>query len=181
MFTSCAAFLHAGRPVILDSRSVPRGPMSHIPPHKFKILAVASGGGHWEQMMLLKDAFSAYNVVFVTTNSDLLHRAGLTAGYIVPDCNRNSPGKSLLSLVRAVSVVIRERPHCVVSTGALPGLFCILAGRLVLSDTVWVDSVANVEKLSMCGAIARRVARLCLTQWKHLAGDDAPVFAGSLL
>ncbi|UXA14948.1 hypothetical protein KXD97_15045 [Mycobacterium sp. SMC-8] len=82
--------------------------------------------------------------------------------------------------------LLRVRPHAVITTGASPGFFAIYMGRLLGARTVWVDSIANAQELSLSG---RRVGRYCglwLTQWEHLArnNDDAyshPTFRGSTL
>ena len=47
--------------------------------------------------------------------------------------------------------------------------------------TVWVDSVANAEELSMSGQKAGGCVDLWLTQWPHLAGDDGPRCYGNVL
>lgn len=69
----------------------------------------------------------------------------------------------------------------ILSTGAAPGFFCILAGRLIGARTLWIDSVANGEELSMCGKLFRRFAHECCTQWEHLAGDTRPRYFGAVL
>jgi hypothetical protein len=46
--------------------------------------------------------------------------------------------------------------------------------------TVWLDSVANIEQMSMSGMMVRRYSKLWLTQWSHLAKDDGPEFAGKV-
>ena len=66
----------------------------------------------------------------------------------------------------------------VLSTGAAPGYFAILFGRLVGARTIWLDSIANVEQVSMSGQMVRRHADLWLTQWPHLAHEDGPECAG---
>ena len=75
-------------------------------------------------------------------------------------------------------VLIRVRPHVVVSTGAAPGCLAILMGRVLGARTIWLDSIANVEAVSMSGRLVRRAAGLWLTQWPHLAVDEGPEFAG---
>lgn len=145
-----------------------------------KILAVASGGGHWEQLMLLRDVLERFDVTFVTTNAALAHRANLAKVHLIPDCNRDTPLSSLKSFLSAFLVAMRERPDVVITTGALPGLFCLFAARFIGARAVWLDSVANVEKLSSSGCVAKSFASLCLTQWRHLAKDGVQ-YAGSVL
>ncbi len=47
--------------------------------------------------------------------------------------------------------------------------------------TVWIDSIANIERLSLSGARARPVADVWLTQWAHLARPDGPEYWGAVL
>ena len=144
-------------------------------------MAVASGGGHWEQMMQLRPALELHGVLFVTTEPDLLLKAGIENGYILPDCNRNQIWQSFQCMVKSVALVFRRRPAIILSTGAAPGFFCLLAGKLIGARTIWIDSVANVERLSKSGQLARWVASDWLTQWEHLARPGGPQFQGSVL
>lgn len=146
-----------------------------------KVLAVASGGGHWEQMMLLRPALQKYDVRFATTDTDIALQRGISQAETLPDCNQNTPIKALMCAIVAIKIVVKHRPDIVLSTGAAPGYFCLLAGRLVGARTLWIDSVANGEELSMCGKLSKRTAHECLTQWKHLADGDAVKYRGAVL
>lgn len=146
-----------------------------------RVLAVASAGGHWEQMMLLRPMLEEFDVAFATTHADLPARAGISGATILPDCNRDQPLQSLRCLVAAARLVLRFRPDVVLSTGAAPGFFCIVFARLIGARTLWIDSVANAEVMSMCGKLSRWFSTRCITQWEHLADDGRPGYAGSLL
>lgn len=152
-----------------------------MPDHNRRVLAVASGGGHWEQMMLLAPTLDQFAVRFVTTEPELPRQRGITNAGILPDCNQNQPLRSAWCALAALREVVRYRPHIVISTGAAPGFFCILAGRLIGAKTLWIDSVANGEELSMCGKLSKRFAHECLTQWEHLAAPPAPRYFGAVL
>lgn len=146
-----------------------------------KVLAAASAGGHWEQMMLLRPTLEQFDVHFATTHPDLPIRAGITKATILPDCNRDQVLNSLRCLLTAAALVLRFRPDVVISTGAAPGFFCIVFGRLLGARTLWIDSVANAEQMSMCGKLSRYFSSHCLTQWEHLADNGRPGYAGNLL
>ena len=145
-----------------------------------QILAVSSGGGHWEQLMIISDAFEDCPVTYATTIGSLAERTGKTAT-IIHDCNRNRPIAGLQCLWETFSLVRKTKPAVVISTGAMPGLFAIFFGKLFGAKTVWIDSVANCEQLSMSGKIAGRLASLWVTQWRHLATDHGPRYLGSIL
>lgn len=155
--------------------------MADVSGKRARVMAVASGGGHWEQMMQLRETMEPHGVRFVTTEPDLLTKAGIAGGSILPDCNLDQPWRSFKCMVSAFSLVWRTRPSVILSTGAAPGFFCLLAGRTLGARTVWIDSVANVERLSKSGAMAKWIAHDWLTQWEHLATPDGPHYAGSVL
>lgn len=146
-----------------------------------RVLAVASGGGHWEQLMLLRPTLVHYDVHYATTEPAVAQQHGITGAQSLPDCNQNKPLQSLLCGFVALWIVLKHRPHVVLSTGAAPGFFCILAGRLIGARTLWIDSVANGEQLSMCGRLSKTFAHECWTQWEHLAAGDRPRYFGAVL
>ena len=57
----------------------------------------------------------------------------------------------------------------------------MLFGRLLARKTIWVDSIANVDELSLSGQMSERFADLWLTQWQHLARPEGPKYVGSLI
>ena len=148
---------------------------------KRKVLAVASGGGHWEQLMMLRPALDRHDTRFATTHPAMAVQHGVDQAAPLPDCNLDQPIRALMCALSAALLVLRARPQVVISTGAAPGFFCILWGRLIGARTLWIDSIANAERLSLSGRLAKRVAHQCLTQWEHLAEGDNPAFRGAVL
>jgi UDP-N-acetylglucosamine:LPS N-acetylglucosamine transferase len=134
-----------------------------------RILAVASSGGHWVQLRRLAPAFEGEDVAYLTTDHGHRAEVGEARFYVVNDANRWNKLALILCALRILWVVARERPRVVVSTGAAPGYLAIRGARLLGARTVWIDSIANVEELSMSGQMASTAADLCLTQWPHLA------------
>ena len=145
------------------------------------VMAVSSSGGHWSQLMLLRPAFEHMKVVYISTQPDAGSAYGLESYYAVPDCNRNSRFAILTAAWVALKLFWRVNPGTIISTGALPGLFMIFYGRLTGRKTIWVDSIANSERLSMCGAVARWMAHRCFVQWPELAAQSGALYAGSVL
>jgi UDP-N-acetylglucosamine:LPS N-acetylglucosamine transferase len=137
-----------------------------------RVLAVASSGGHWVQLCRLRPAFEGLDIAYLTTDAG--HRAEVAPArfYTVKDANRWNKRALLVSALRILCVVVKERPQVVVSTGAAPGYLALRFAKLLRARTVWIDSVANVEELSLSGKMASATADLCLTQWPHLAGGS---------
>lgn len=146
-----------------------------------RILAVASGGGHWEQLMLIRPAFEGNQSYFVTTLKGAGDLAALPKVYIVPDCNRDKPVKAAISALRIALLIVRLRPDVIISTGALPGVIALAIGRRMGARTIWVDSIANAEEFSMAGKKAQRHADLWISQWPIVAQEEGAKFLGSVL
>ncbi len=99
----------------------------------------------------------------------------------MPDANLDEKlGLAVLAL-KMLWVVIKTRPDFVISTGAAPGFFALMFGKLLGAKTIWIDSCANVDRLSVSGAKVKRFADLWLTQWEHLEGKNGPLYKGSVL
>ena len=146
-----------------------------------RVLAIASGGGHWQQLMRLRPAFEGERTVYLTTDGAYAKDVPGSDVFVVTDANRDVPFKLVRSCVEVFWRVTRTRPDVVISTGAAPGLFGVLFGRLVGARTIWVDSIANAETLSLSGRIASKIANTALTQWPHLAEPRGPSYQGSIL
>lgn len=147
-----------------------------------RVMAVASCGGHWVQLRKLARAFDGQDISYVTVSDDYRVEVGEARFYSVIDANLTDKLKLIALALQMAVVVLRERPDVVVSTGAAPGFFGLFWGKLLLgSRTIWVDSIANSERLSASGQHAGRFADLWLTQWKHLRSNNGPRYEGAIL
>ena len=146
-----------------------------------RVLAVSSGGGHWVQLLRLRQAFTECESVFVTVHPSFRADVPYSRFYSVCDATRWHKLRLIRCLIHVCYIVFRERPDVVVSTGAAPGYIAIRLGKLIGAKTIWVDSIANVEHLSMAGSLAGQHVDLWLTQWSHLAKTDGPYFHGAVL
>lgn len=146
-----------------------------------KILAVASAGGHWVQLLRLTPAFDGAQVVFVTTQKPAPHAIGDQRCYTVTDANFNRKFKLGVMSLQVLRILLRERPQVVISTGAAPGFVALVIGKMMGARTIWVDSIANAEELSLAGRKVARWTDHWLTQWPELAGEHGPFHLGSVL
>lgn len=146
-----------------------------------RVLAVASAGGHWQQLMLMRPALAGHHIRFATTLPGLAAQFEAAPAHLIPDCNRNTRMAALACVWALLWLMIRHRPQVVISTGALPGVIALALGRLFGARTIWVDSVANAEEMSASGRLARRFAQLWLSQWAAVAQAEGAEYAGSIL
>lgn len=146
-----------------------------------KVLLVASHGGHWVQLRKMAPAFDGMDVHYMTTTPGVREEVSAASLSVVPDANLDEKLRLILLAVKVLWVIIRLRPNIVISTGAAPGFFALMFGKLFGAKTIWVDSIANVEQLSVSGQKVKRFADLWLTQWKHLAKPNGPYYKGGVL
>lgn len=146
-----------------------------------KLLAVASGGGHWIQLLRIVPAFQDCDVTFVTTHESYRSQVDGYRFLTVTDSNLATKFRLLKTALEVAWIIVTERPQIVVSTGAAPGYFALRLGRLIGARTIWLDSIANVDRLSVSGHRIGRFADLWLTQWPDLAKVGGPLYVGSVL
>ena len=145
------------------------------------LLALASGGGHWVQLLRLRPAFAAYDVAYVSmfdSYADLVPEARF---YSVPDASRFEVRSFAPVFARALKIIAKERPHAIVTTGSAPMLAFILLGRLTGRRTLWVDSIANSERLSSSGRLAKRIAHKVVSQWPEVAKKEGVEYWGCVI
>ncbi len=136
-----------------------------------KILAIASPGGHWVQLCRLIPAFKACDVVYACTYNKATELSDNDNYYVIGDISRDSIQRIFSVISGIVKILKNEKPTVIITTGALPGLIAILLGRCYGINTIWLDSIANSEKISMSGKIASYLAHSCFTQWEDLADE----------
>ena len=142
------------------------------------------------QLNRMAPAWEGCEVTYVTTDPGFRDQVvPTTVGierpqvrfYAITDANRWQKFRLLLSLVQITLILLRRRPDVVISTGAAPGFFALRLARLMGSRTVWVDSIANAEELSLSGKMIGPYCSLWLTQWEHLAKPEGPHYKGSVI
>lgn len=145
-----------------------------------KVLAVASGGGHWIQLMRMAPAFEGNNISFISTKAEF--GKDLDGDfYVVTDANLWEKLKLIKMFWQVLIVVLKCRPDVVISTGAAPGFAAIFFGKILGAKTIWIDSIANAEELSGSGKRVKKFADVWLTQWKHLSSNEGPSFKGRVI
>lgn len=135
-----------------------------------RICLTASSGGHLSQLLSISSVWKDYEIFWVSTGEmvrDKLQKMGRT--YIVGECNRMHPIKTLGVMIKSLKIVLQEKPDVVISTGAAAGFMICIFGKIFGAKIIWLDSIANTEKLSLSGRMVRYFADLILSQWPNVA------------
>jgi UDP-N-acetylglucosamine:LPS N-acetylglucosamine transferase len=150
---------------------------------KLRICLAASAGGHISQLLKLTESWNGHETFCVTTTEvvrDKLSRFG--AVYVVGECNRQHLLHVVKVLMRCIKIMVKEKPDVVLSTGAAAGCLLCLLGKILGAKVIWIDSITNVERISLSGRMVRYVADLFLVQWPELAGQYKKVeFVGTVI
>jgi UDP-N-acetylglucosamine:LPS N-acetylglucosamine transferase len=149
---------------------------------RVRVLAVASGGGHWVQLRKLAPVLEEHDVAYLTVNDEYRPEVGDIRFYTVNDATQWNKAGLIRLAIQVFWVLLRERPDVVLSTGAAPGFFAIVWAKLFFgARTVWIDSAANSERLSSSGEKVGRFADLWLTQWEAVSRPVGPHYMGRVL
>lgn len=142
-----------------------------------RIMAIASGGGHWVQLMRLKPAFDDLNIFYVSMDPTSATDVPGKRYYTIRDASRKEKLAFIAVTLKLFWILLRERPKVIVTTGSGPALVALTLGRKIFgAKTIWIDSIANADELSLSGKQAGRIADIWLTQWEHLTtkGEGLP-------
>jgi hypothetical protein len=145
---------------------------------KPRVLAIASGGGHWVQLLRVAPAFEGCDTCFVTVRRTYRDDIKFGRFRTIVDATRWNKIKLARMALKIALIVLLERPDVVISTGAAPGYFAFRFARLLGARTIWLDSIANAEVLSMTGKMVKPYADLWLTQWSTSPHRAAPLIGG---
>jgi UDP-N-acetylglucosamine:LPS N-acetylglucosamine transferase len=146
------------------------------PKEKLRICIAASAGGHISQLLKIEDTWNGYSTFCITTTEvmrDKLDKFGKV--YVVGECNHEYPLRVIRVLMRCINVILQERPDVVISTGAAVGCIMCFLGKLLGAKVIWVDSITNIDKISLSGRMVRHIADLFLVQWPELAKQYSKV------
>jgi len=135
------------------------------------------------QLLKLEECWKGHDIFCITTTHVVGEELKKYGGvYVVGECNREHLFRVILALARCMYAIMRERPKVVISTGAAVGCITCFLGKLLSAKVVWIDSITNVERISLSGRMVRCIADLFLVQWPELAEKYGNVeYAGAVV
>ena len=134
-----------------------------------KVMLVSSTGGHFRGLQELEGYWKDCDRVWVTFRSGTTEAAlaGENVYWAWGPTNRNI-GNLLKNLKMSVSVVWKERPDMVLTTGAGVAVPFILMGKLLGAQTVFVESITRVTTLSLSAKLVRPCLDTLYVRWPQL-------------
>ena len=147
-----------------------------------RVLAIASGGGHWVELQRLKPAFDDLDVVYASVYPEYAEDVPGHRFYSFRDVSRWDRFGFFVLFGQILKILFKERPGIVITTGSLPCCITLIFAKYLLgAKTIWIDSIANAKQLSSSGKLAGKFADIWLTQWPAVAKDSGPHHWGAVL
>ena len=131
-----------------------------------KIALVTSCGGHLTEIRSLQSIYSAYSHFYVLNDKAILSKDMINKTYFITHSERD--WKFFKNLWEALVIIRKEKPSVLMSTGA--GLivpFC-LVGKLFGIKTIFIESLAGVQKPTLTARIMYYLADFFYYQWPQL-------------
>ncbi len=132
-----------------------------------KICVVSSCGGHLTEVRCLLPAYCDLQHFYVLNDKALLADDMQGKTFFITHSERD--WKFLLNLWEAFTILRRERPSLILSTGAGPVVPFALIGRLFFrTRIVFVETITRIDRPSLTGRIMYWLAHDFFYQWKSL-------------
>ena len=131
-----------------------------------KLLFACNPGGHFTEMIFLKEAFEGHDTVFLTYENPNTMTFPFKI-YTIKRIDTNFLAM-LQSFLRIFIIIKKEKPKIIISTGAEIAIPVFIIGKLMRIKMVYIESWCRVKTKSGAGRIAYYLADVFLVQWPGL-------------
>ena len=136
-----------------------------------KICFIASTGGHFDQLMMLKPIMDKYDSFIITEKTSYKAIKDNRKIYYLKQVNRHEKIfilKMLVNIINTLKIFIREKPDVVISTGALVTIpICIIA-KIFRKKLIFIESFAKINSPTLTGKLLYKFADQFYVQWKDM-------------
>lgn len=134
-----------------------------------KVLLVCSAGGHFKAIYQLRAFWETCDRQWVTFQTPVTEASleGEQVDWAWSPTNRNFPNL-LRNLILAWTVLRRDQPDLVISTGAGVAVPFLAIAKLLGRQTVFVESITRVTDLSLSAKLALPFVNVLYVHWAEL-------------
>lgn len=136
-----------------------------------KICFIASSGGHFEQLMMLKPLMKKYDSLIVTEKTNYSVSNSEFNIYYLHQVNRREKSfifRMIGNSLKTLKILISERPDAVISTGALATIPMCLFGKIFGKKIIFIESFAKVNSQTLTGKLVYKFADQFYVQWDEM-------------
>ena len=136
-----------------------------------KICFIASSGGHFEQLMMLKPLMDKYQSFIVTEKTNYVVSQNGHRLYYLKQVNRHE-FKFLYYMIyntlKTLQIFLKERPDMIISTGALATIPMCIVAKLFKKKVVFIESFAKINSPTLTGKLVCKFADKFFVQWESM-------------
>lgn len=136
-----------------------------------KICFIASTGGHFEQLMMLKPLMDKHESFIVTEKTGYSVINDDRKVYYLNQVNRHEKTflfKMALNFIKSINLFIKERPDVVISTGALATIPMCIVAKAFKKKVIFIESFAKVTSPTLTGKLVYKFADQFYVQWEQM-------------
>ncbi len=136
-----------------------------------KVCFIASSGGHYEQLLMLKPLMKRYDGFVVTEKTQYAIKNDDVRTYYLEQVNRKEKGfffKLIRNSFVSLRLFLQEKPDYVISTGALSTIPMCLLCKLFGKKLIFIESFAKINSPTETGKLLYRFADRFYVQWEPM-------------
>ena len=136
-----------------------------------KIGFLASTGGHFEQLMMLKPIMEKYDSFIVTESTPYATNKSDKKVYYLKQVNRREvlmPINMLIHIVKSFKIYFKEKPDYIISTGVLATIPLCIIGKIFKKKIIFIESFAKTSSPTLTGKLMYKLADRFYVQWESM-------------
>ena len=136
-----------------------------------KICLIASSGGHFEQVMMLKPLIEKYDGFIVTEKTNYSVNNTKYNIYYLKQVNRHEIKflyYMIVNFIKTLKIFIKEKPDIIISTGALSTIPMCIIGKLFSKKIIFIESFAKINSPTLTGKLVYKFADQFYVQWEEM-------------
>ena len=136
-----------------------------------KICFIASTGGHFDQLMMLKLIMDKHYSFIITEKTDYQSVKDGRKTYYLKQVNRQEKTwifKMIVNTMNSLKIFIKEKPDIVISTGALVAIPMCLIAKAFRKKLIFIESFAKITSPTLTGKLLYKFADQFYVQWEDM-------------
>lgn len=139
---------------------------------KKKICLISSSGGHFEQLLMLKQLEKS-NSVFIITEKTKYNKNDNKTNYFIMQINRKEIlfiFKFICIFFKSLFIFIKENPDVVISTGVLSTIPMLFIAHIFKKKVIYIESFAKINSPTLTGKLIYKwkIANQFYVQWESM-------------
>lgn len=136
-----------------------------------KVCFIASSGGHFEQIMMLKPLMQKHDSFVVTEKTNYSVSNEDIQFYYLKQVNRHEIKfiyYMIINSIKTLKIFLKEKPDIVISTGALATIPMCLLAKIFKKKLIFIESFAKITSPTLTGKLIYKFADQFYIQWEEL-------------